>query len=121
MKISNVTIAGAGTLGSQIAWQTAFNGFNVTVYDAFEKGLEAAKVYHQQYAELFLKSRGASQDEIDQTMARLSYTTDLAGAVKDADIVSESIPEDLEIKQSFYQDLAKLAPEKLFSQLIRPQ
>ena len=39
MKISNVTIAGAGTLGSQIAWQTAFNGFNVTVFDAFEKGL----------------------------------------------------------------------------------
>ena len=112
MKISNVTIAGGGTLGSQIAWQTAFSGFNVTVFDAFEKGLEASKVYHQQYAELFLKTRGASQDEIDQTMARLSYTTDLARAVKDADIVSESIPEKLEIKQSFYQDLGKVAPEK---------
>ena len=112
MNISNVTIAGAGTLGSQIAWQTAFNGFNVTVFDAFEKGLETARVYHQQYAELFLKSRGASQDEIDQAMARLSYTTELAEAVKDADIVSESIPENLEIKQSFYQDLAKVAPEK---------
>ena len=112
MKISNVTIAGAGILGSQIAWQTAFNGFNVTVFDVFEKGLEAAKVYHHQYAELFLKSRGASQDEIDQTMARLSYTTELAEAIKDADIVSESIPENLAIKQSFYQDLAKVAPEK---------
>ena len=44
MKISDVTIAGAGTLGSQIAWQTAFNGFKVTVYDAFEKGLEVGKV-----------------------------------------------------------------------------
>jgi 3-hydroxyacyl-CoA dehydrogenase len=112
MKIANVTIAGAGTLGSQIAWQTAFNGFNVIVFDAFEKGLETAKVYHQQYAELFLESRGASQDEIDHTMARLSYTTDLAKAVKDADIVSESIPENIEIKQAFYQDMGKLAPEK---------
>jgi len=112
MKISNVTIAGAGTLGSQIAWQTAFNGFNVTVFDAFEKGLEASKMNHQRYAELFLISRGASQDEIDQAITRLSYTTDLAEAVKDADIVSESIPENLEIKQSFYQDLSKVAPEK---------
>jgi len=112
MKISNVTIAGAGTLGSQIAWQTAFNGFNVTVFDAFEKSLEAGKGYHQNYAELFLKTRGASQDEIDQTMARLRYTTDLAEAVKDADIVSESIPEDLEIKQAFYKELGKAAPEK---------
>jgi len=102
MKIANVTIAGAGTLGSQIAWQTAFNGFNVTVFDAFESGLETAKAYHQQYAELFLKSRGASKDKIDQTMVRLSYTTDLAEAVKDADIVSESIPENIEIKQSVF-------------------
>jgi 3-hydroxyacyl-CoA dehydrogenase len=112
VKIENVTIAGAGTLGSQIAWQTAFNGFNVTVFDAFEKGLETARAYHRQYADLFLKTRGASQDEIDEAMARLSYTTDLAGAVKDADIVSESIPENIEIKQSFYRDLGKSAPEK---------
>jgi 3-hydroxyacyl-CoA dehydrogenase len=112
MKISNVSVAGSGTIGSQIAWQTAFNGFTVTVFDAFEKGLEACKVSHQQYAELFLQSRGATREEIDDTMARLSYTTDLARAVKNADIVSESIPENLEIKQSFYQDLSKLAPEK---------
>lgn len=112
MKISNVTIAGAGNLGSQIAWQTAFNGFNVIVFDAFEKGLETGKVYHRQYAKLFLKSRGASQDEIDLTMGRLSYMSDLAMAVKDADIVSESIPENLEVKRSFYRDLSNVAPEK---------
>ncbi len=35
IKIKNVTIAGGRTLGSQIAWQTAFMGFNVVVYDAF--------------------------------------------------------------------------------------
>jgi len=112
MKISNVTIAGAGTLGSQIVWQTGLNGFNVKVFETFEKGLEVGKVYHQKYAELFLKTRGASRDEIDQTIARLSYTTDLAEAVKDADIVSESIPENLEIKQAFYKELGKAAPEK---------
>jgi 3-hydroxybutyryl-CoA dehydrogenase len=45
--MKNVTIAGGGTLGSQIAWQTAFHGFNVTVYDAYDKGLEACKVFHK--------------------------------------------------------------------------
>lgn len=29
MKIKNVTIAGTGVLGSQIAFQSAFKGFNV--------------------------------------------------------------------------------------------
>ena len=50
MDIKNVMIAGGGTLGSQIAWQTAFHGFEVTVYDAFEKGLETSKALHKKYA-----------------------------------------------------------------------
>ena len=33
-------------------------------------------------------------------------------AVKDADLISESIPEDVEIKKSFYKKLAEVAPEK---------
>jgi len=112
MKIENVTIAGGGTLGSQIAWQTAFMGFNVVVYDAFDKGLEASKSFHKQYAELFRTSKGATKKEIEQTLSRLSYSTNLEEAVKDADLVSESIPENIEIKKSFYQELAKVAPEK---------
>jgi len=112
MKIKNVTIAGGGTLGSQIAWQTAFHGFNVTVYDAYDKGIEGSKSFHKQFAELFLKTRGATQTEIDQTFSRLSYTTDLKEAVKDADLISESVPENTEIKKDFYSKLAKVAPEK---------
>ena len=112
MIVKNITIAGAGTLGSQVAWQTAFSGFNVTVYDAFQASLETGKNFHKQYAELFMSSRGASQQEIDQTLARLSYTINLAEAVKDADLINESIPESVEIKTAFYRDLAKVAPQK---------
>lgn len=112
MKIRNVTIAGGGTLGSQIAWQTAFMGFHVIVYDAFDKGLEASKNFHKQFAELFSTTRGASKEDLDATLGRLSYTTNLSEAVKDADIISESVPESIEIKRSFYEELAKVAPEK---------
>ena len=112
MIIKNVTIAGGGTLGSQIAWQTAFHGFNVVVYDAFEKGIDASKIFHKQFADLFLETRGASKEEIEQTLLRLSYTTNLKEAVKDADLISESIPENAEIKKAFYGELAKVAPEK---------
>lgn len=112
MEIKNVTIAGGGTLGSQIAWQTAFMGFNVIVYDAFDKGLEASKNFHKQFAELFSTSRDATMEEIDATFSRLSYTTYLADAVKDADIISESVPENMEIKRDFYEGLARVAPDK---------
>lgn len=112
MTIKNVTIAGGGTLGSQIAWQTAFSGFNVILYDAFDKGLEASKNFHKSYADTFLNTLGASQEDIDATFKRLSYTTDLDAAVKDADLVSESIPEVVAIKTDFYQKLGKVAPAK---------
>jgi 3-hydroxybutyryl-CoA dehydrogenase len=112
MNINNVTIAGAGLLGSQVAWQVAFSGFEVTVYDYFEKGLDTSKALHKEYAELFVSARGASQQQVDEALGRLKYTSDLSEAVKDADLINESIPESVEIKQSFYNELSKLAPQK---------
>jgi len=110
MKMRNVTVAGAGVLGSQVAWQAAFRGFNVTVYDAFDKGLEVGRELHDRYARLFNDTRGVPAGQIDQTFSRLRYTTDLAEAVADADITSESVPENLAIKQAFYGELGQLAP-----------
>jgi 3-hydroxyacyl-CoA dehydrogenase len=34
MTLTKITTAGAGTMGSQVAWQIAFHGKHVTVYDA---------------------------------------------------------------------------------------
>jgi len=110
--MKNVTILGAGILGSQISWQAAFHGFYVTVYDIDEKALEKAKEKHKGYAAYFKARRGATDDEIQNTFGRLTYTIDLTDAVKDADITSESVPEVLEIKKDFYKKLAAVAPEK---------
>ncbi|MFD1473034.1 3-hydroxyacyl-CoA dehydrogenase [Companilactobacillus mishanensis] len=43
MSIKNVTIAGSGVLGSQIAFQTAFRGYNVTIYDINDDVIAKAK------------------------------------------------------------------------------
>ena len=55
MTFSHITTAGAGTMGSQVAWQMAFHGKHVTVYDAIPAGLENGKAFHQEYAELFVE------------------------------------------------------------------
>ena len=39
MTFTKITCAGAGTMGSQVAWQMAFHGNRVTVYDAIPAGL----------------------------------------------------------------------------------
>ena len=93
MTFTKITTAGAGTMGSQVAWQMAFHGKHVTVYDAIPAGLEKGKAFHREYAEHFVEQRGATAKQIDDTFARLTYTTDLAAAVRDADLISESMPE----------------------------
>ncbi|WP_352289882.1 3-hydroxyacyl-CoA dehydrogenase NAD-binding domain-containing protein, partial [Psychrobacter sp. GW64-MNA-CIBAN-0177] len=52
------------------------------------------------------------QEQLDKTFDNLSYTSNLAEAVKDADLMIEAIPEIPKIKIEFYEKLAKLAPEK---------
>jgi 3-hydroxyacyl-CoA dehydrogenase len=104
MTYTKIATAGAGTMGSQVAWQMAFHGKEVTVYDAIPDGLERGKGLHQQYAQQFMADRGATQDQIDETFARLTYTTDLADAVSNADLISESVPEAMEIKESFWRE-----------------
>ena len=51
MSFKNITVAGAGVLGSQIAYQIALSGFNVTVYnhhiDTAEKRINALKADYQ--------------------------------------------------------------------------
>lgn len=110
--MKKVMIAGGGTLGSQVAWQTAYSGFEVSVYDAYAEGLEKSKKLHQQFAVLFETTRGVSSKEIKATLERIKYTTDLSEAAKGADILSESVPENPDIKKKFYQELSKVADKK---------
>lgn len=111
MNYKNITIAGSGVLGSQIAFQTAFFGFNVTVYDINDAAIEKAKTLFAKHKETY----GAffnDAERAEKAFESLHYATDLAEAVKDADLVIEAVPERMDIKQGFYEQLAQVAPEK---------
>ncbi len=111
--IKNVTVLGTGVLGSQIAFQTAFSGFEVTAYDISDEILEKAKERFATLAATY-KTDGLDPDgtKTEAALGRLSYSADLAEAVADADLVIEAVPEVLEIKQETYEKLGKVAPEK---------
>lgn len=112
MAIKNVTVAGSGVLGAQIALQAAYHGFNVTVYDINDEVLAKAKVTLERIAEAYRNDLNASADAITAAFSRLDYTTDLTASVKDADLLIEAIPENPAIKTEFYQKLAAVAPAK---------
>lgn len=109
--LKNLTAVGAGVLGGQIAWHSAFKGKNVVVYDLSEEGLNNCRTAHQTYAHIYKQDLGATDEDIRRTESRLTFTTDLQQAVADADLVIESIPEISDLKIKFYQSMAPYLPK----------
>jgi 3-hydroxyacyl-CoA dehydrogenase len=103
-----LTVLGAGVLGGQIAWHSAFKGKTVVVYDLYPDALEMAKKAHESYAQIYKEQFGASDADIAATRARLTYSDKLKDSVGKADLVIEAVPEVPEIKTKTYQEMAKL-------------
>lgn len=112
MNYKHVTVAGSGVLGSQIAFQTAFKGFNVSVYDINDEVIERAKERFMNLKQRYQEDLGATQKDVDAAYERISFYSDLSEAVADADLVIEAIPEVVQSKMDFYRQLGKVAPEK---------
>lgn len=112
MEIKNVTVFGSGVLGAQIAFQTAYHGYHVTLFDIKEELLVLAKVKFEQFKQSYHQDAGAKLADLDIAVSTISFTTDLADSVKDADLTIEAIPENIEIKKEFYSRLGVVAPSK---------
>lgn len=142
MKFKNVVVAGGGVLGSQIAFQSAFRGFDVTIWLRSEESisrtqpkldrlykiylgeLEAAKNeigkpnpnlargLFPNFSELSLKKIEELKENVERAYKNIKLITDMKEAVKDADLVIESMAENPEAKIDVYTKLAPLLPEK---------
>ncbi|MGJ7911646.1 3-hydroxyacyl-CoA dehydrogenase [Neobacillus sp. LXY-1] len=112
MNFKNITVAGSGVLGSQIAYQTAFKGFQVTVYDINNEALERAKDRLVNLKHRYQEDLGVNVTEVNDAYNRISFCSDLAKAVADADLVIEAVPEVVQIKTDFYKHLGQVAPVK---------
>ncbi|MBS9533946.1 3-hydroxyacyl-CoA dehydrogenase [Mycobacterium sp. M1] len=110
-RIRNVTVLGTGVLGSQIAFQTAYRGFDVVSYDISDDALQQARQRFDALAETYRSEvSGAADGEAEAALGRLSLSCDLVEAVKHADLVIEAVPEDLQIKRDTYSALSEAAP-----------
>jgi len=112
MNYKKITVAGCGVLGSQIAFQIAFKGFNVTVYDISDEAVESAKERISKLKPRYQKHFRTTEEEVNQAFNRLSFYSDLSKAVAEADLVIEAVPEVVQIKSDFYKKLGAVAPEK---------
>lgn len=110
MDIRNVTIVGAGAIGSAIAETVAIQGFDVKLMDISEEILKRAV----EKIRVGLKDsydRGYIKENVENILERIKTTISLAEALKDADLVIEAVPEILDLKKKVFSDIEKCAPE----------
>lgn len=107
MDIKTVLVIGAGTMGNGIAHTFAQFGYEVILCDTFEKALDKGLATIQKNLARQVKKEKISQEEMDNTLKRITGTTKLEDG-KDADFVVEAIIENKDLKFKLFTDLDKL-------------
>uniref|UniRef100_A0A0M3IS27 3HCDH_N domain-containing protein n=1 Tax=Ascaris lumbricoides TaxID=6252 RepID=A0A0M3IS27_ASCLU len=113
--IKNVAVIGSGLMGSGIAQVTAQAQMNVTLVDRTDAILEKARIEIDKSIRRIAKKKLADDKQAQETlvgdvMKRISVTTDIQKAVKEADLVIEAIVENLDLKQKVFEQIEAACP-----------
>ena len=109
-ELKKVLVVGAGTMGSQIALQTAISGrYDVTLVDAVEGQLERARTQNTRLLDRAVEKERIKPDVAKQALARITDRDDLAVAAGTADLVIEAVIEDFDAKKSVFTALGEHA------------
>ncbi|XP_059477652.1 hydroxyacyl-coenzyme A dehydrogenase, mitochondrial-like [Neocloeon triangulifer] len=114
--IKNVTVIGGGLMGSGVAQVAAQTGHKVTLVDLDGKVLSKAKngitANLGRVAKKQFKDDPAQGDKfVSLALANLSTSTDVAEAVKSADLVLEAIVENIKVKHELFRTVDAFAPK----------
>lgn len=109
-EINNICIVGAGNMGHQIALSAALAGFKVKCTDVNEDVLQKAEQFVTTYLPERVAKGKLKQADANAARANLMFTSDLAEAAGEADLVIEAVLEKLEIKRQLFAQLDSLCP-----------
>lgn len=109
--IERVHVVGAGVMGGDIASWCALRGLEVTLQDREQKYIDPAL----QRAQKMFAKRVRNDEDRRKTAERLRADVDGAG-IADADLIIEAIFENLEAKQTLYENIeAKMKPNAVLA------
>ena len=107
--MTNIIVAGAGTMGVVLARLFAQSGYPTTLWNRRESSLDRAReTIARDLAAA--KDRGNLTESPEAVAGRIAFTTDFA-PYETAGLVIENIAEDLAVKRDFWAKVSALVPD----------
>lgn len=110
-EFDKVTVFGAGTMGSGIAQICSMAGSSVSLLEINQEALDAGMARIRQFLDRGVAKNKMTQEESDRVFAGIAPTADMVSAIRDADLVIEAIPENLELKRGVFDNIAEVCSE----------
>ena len=110
MEIKHIAVIGAGTMGNGIAHTFAQYGFSVTLYDIKSEFVKRGLVTIRSNLDRQVKKNILTDDQKQQTLARIRSTTSFQEAAKNADLIIEAATEDKTIKNDIFRSMDDASP-----------
>ncbi|MDC0056163.1 3-hydroxyacyl-CoA dehydrogenase family protein [Deltaproteobacteria bacterium] len=105
MDIETVAVIGAGTMGAGIAQICAQAGWKTNLFDAFPEGLERGMKAIDAFWDKGIARGKTTQEQKVKWASNLYSYSDMVEAVKEADMVIEAVPENLQLKARIFHVL----------------
>jgi enoyl-CoA hydratase/3-hydroxyacyl-CoA dehydrogenase len=109
--VKNLVVVGAGQMGHGIAQMALLGGYNATLVDIKDEFVDKGwNKIDQGMKKLEEKGKLPGGKSAADFMANCKKSTDLASAVKDADIVIEAVVERMDVKKQVFKTCGENAP-----------
>ncbi len=112
VSINKITVLGSGVMGHGIAQVSAMAGYTVTLRDIEQSFLDKAMEKIKWSLSKMVEKQKLSQQDADKIFARITPIVDLKTALKDADLLIEAVPEDMNLKKKVYAEVDSYAEGK---------
>jgi 3-hydroxyacyl-CoA dehydrogenase len=116
LEVTTIAVIGAGTVGRGIASVAALAGYRTILEDVSAERLEDAAAWITQMIESTVASDTAKPAEHHAAVARLSFANTVEHAIRDADLIVETLPDEMEMQIELFTILDKFAkPNAVFA------
>lgn len=109
MEVKTIAVIGAGAQGREIAYACSLGGYKTVLEDISPRVLEEATAWiRQSFTESV--ARGTFEASVsNKALSLLSTAADVKDAIRDAELIIETVPDELEMKLELFTIFDKFA------------